>query len=139
MLMVPLMGKMIGAGHIGLMVSDMAASVAFYRDLLRMSILYHNCIQDEKNNKTVTINFFQLGSLVIEAIDVPGLEVGTGGRIDHIAIAVEDIESVKAELEQKGIAFNGEIVFDPGIGSNGCKYATFHGPDGENLEINEIL
>ena len=107
------MGKMIGAGHIGLMVSDMAASVAFYRDLLGMSILYHNCIQDEKNGKTVTINFFQLGSLVIEAIHAPGLEVGAGGRIDHIAVAVEDIESVKAELERKDIAFNGEIVFDP--------------------------
>lgn len=133
------MGKMIGVGHIGLMVSDMAASVAFYLDLLGMSILYYNCIQDEKNNKIVTINFFQLGTLVIEAIHVPGLEIENSGRIDHIAIAVEDIESVKAELERKGIVFNGEIVFDPGTGPNGCRYATFHGPDGENLEINEIL
>ena len=102
-----------------------------------MELFIHNQFMD--GDKEITINFFRKGSLVLECIHVPNEEIATRGRIEHIAMAVEQIEETKKSLEEKGIVFNGDIVFDPITGPNGCKYATFTGPSGEGLEINEML
>jgi catechol 2,3-dioxygenase-like lactoylglutathione lyase family enzyme len=45
-----------------------------------------------------------------------------------IAIRVPDVEAAKAELQQKGVEFRGEI-WDSGV----CNGAVFHDPDGNGL------
>ena len=45
-----------------------------------------------------------------------------------IAIRVPDVEAAKAELEEKGVEFRGEI-WDSGV----CNGAVFHDPDGNGL------
>ena len=48
----------------------------------------------------------------------------------HIAMHVDDIEKARAELEAKGVEFNGE-TFDTGV----CYMAFFSDPDGNNLML----
>jgi catechol 2,3-dioxygenase-like lactoylglutathione lyase family enzyme len=45
-----------------------------------------------------------------------------------IAIRVPDVEAAKAELQEKGVEFRGEI-WDSGV----CNGAVFHDPDGNGL------
>jgi catechol 2,3-dioxygenase-like lactoylglutathione lyase family enzyme len=51
-------------------------------------------------------------------------------RTAHIALHVDDVATARAELEEKGIAFDGE-TFDTGV----CHMAFFHDPDGNTLML----
>ncbi len=48
----------------------------------------------------------------------------------HPAIHVDDVAATRAELEAKGVEFNGEI-FDTGV----CHMALFTDPDGNDLML----
>ena len=48
----------------------------------------------------------------------------------HIAMHVDDMEAARADLEQKGVEFDGE-TFDTGV----CFMAFFSDPDGNNLML----
>lgn len=48
----------------------------------------------------------------------------------HIALHVDDVAAARAELEAKGVTFEGEI-FDTGV----CHMAFFHDPDGNALML----
>ena len=48
----------------------------------------------------------------------------------HPALHVDDIDSARAELEDKGVEFSGDI-FDSGV----CKMAFFTDPDGNDLML----
>jgi catechol 2,3-dioxygenase-like lactoylglutathione lyase family enzyme len=48
----------------------------------------------------------------------------------HIAMHVEDVEAARAELEARGVVFDGE-TFDTGV----CHMAFFSDPDGNNLML----
>ena len=48
----------------------------------------------------------------------------------HLALHVEDMEAARAELEAKGVEFDGE-TFDTGV----CHMAFFHDPDGNALML----
>lgn len=51
-------------------------------------------------------------------------------RNAHPALHVDDVDAVRAELEAKGVTFNGE-TFDTGV----CKMALFSDPDGNDLML----
>jgi len=51
-------------------------------------------------------------------------------RNGHIALHVDDVAAARAELEEKGIEFQGE-VFDTGV----CHMAFFRDPDGNDLML----
>jgi catechol 2,3-dioxygenase-like lactoylglutathione lyase family enzyme len=51
-------------------------------------------------------------------------------RNAHPALHVDDIAAARAELESKGVAFNGETM-DTGV----CKMAFFSDPDGNDLML----
>jgi len=44
-----------------------------------------------------------------------------------------------AELKSKGIVFELEITLDPNLYPNGEKFAIFRGPDGERIQLEQIL
>jgi catechol 2,3-dioxygenase-like lactoylglutathione lyase family enzyme len=48
----------------------------------------------------------------------------------HLAFRVPDVASARAELEAKGVEFDGETL-DTGV----CHMATFHDPDGNALML----
>jgi catechol 2,3-dioxygenase-like lactoylglutathione lyase family enzyme len=48
----------------------------------------------------------------------------------HIALHVDDVETARAELEERGVEFHGETL-DTGV----CFMAFFSDPDGNNLML----
>ncbi len=48
----------------------------------------------------------------------------------HIALGVEDVAAARAELEGRGVTFNGD-TFDTGV----CHMAFFNDPDGNDLML----
>jgi catechol 2,3-dioxygenase-like lactoylglutathione lyase family enzyme len=48
----------------------------------------------------------------------------------HLALHVDDVSAARAELESKGVTFNGEII-DTGV----CHMALFTDPDGNDIML----
>ena len=51
-------------------------------------------------------------------------------KLAHLALHVDDVAEAKAELEAKGVRFDGDI-FDTGV----CHMAMFGDPDGNDLML----
>ena len=73
-----------GYQHVGIPTNDMEATIAFYT-ALGFTIKW----ETENNGRVV---FFEFGDIVIETYENGGKAAGVRGAIDHIALAVSDIE-----------------------------------------------
>ncbi len=126
-------GRTLGLHHIGVMVRDIEASKAFYLGTLGFSLI------DEADNNGAKLALIGVGSCVIELIQRPDHEPRPAGIIDHIAIAVEDIDTLVCKLIEKQVVFetNAIGVFPHLFG--GLKNIFFAGPDGERLEFFEPI
>ena len=131
--------NILGLAHIGVMVSDLEVSKKFYSEILGMDVIHENSLVDD--GKVVKVAFMQVGDMVLELILLPEFDnTRKDGYIDHIAFNVKDIEVARKALEDKGIKFvSEEIAHAENFFDNGAKWILFRGPDGEHLEINEIL
>lgn len=128
-----------GLAHIGLFINDIERSITFYRDILGFEIIWR-LDAEEPDGSITKVCFIRLGDLTIEIVQRPFQEKRSDGWVDHIAILVENIEAAAEELRQKGIVFETEEpVLGAGVFANGAKWLLFRGPDGEHLEISEIL
>ena len=131
-------GKICGLAHIGLFVEDIERTKKFYRDILEFNTLYE-CEIDDEGGKT-QIAFIGNGSCVIEVVKFANPKKHPDGTVDHIALQVRNIEAVRDSLLEKGIKFESEeIVFNSAVFPNGSKWILFRGPDGEHLELNEVM
>lgn len=102
-------------------VRDLEKSTAWYRDTLGLEQIGERGWPE-----------FQLGENVSLYLLDP-TNVGqefTAPHTSYIALRVRDVETARAELEGRGIAFDGEI-FDTGV----CRMAFFHDPDGNALML----
>ena len=79
------------------------------------------------------------GQAVIELIQHKVWMDRHDGLFDHIAMQVDDIAETSAMLKAKGIEFEDDIYYDKNVFDKGVKYQAFRGPDGEHLEIYEVL
>ena len=97
-------------------VTDLERSTAWYRDTLGL-----------RQVGTGAWPEFQLGENVsVYLLDPTNIgQEFTGPHTAPIALRVADVESARAELEQRGIRFSGE-TFDTGV----CHMAHFADPDG---------
>ena len=130
-------GKIAGLAHIGVYISDIERSIAYYTGMLDFEC-YHR-VDIEENEGVTRIAFLRNGSCIIELVQKPGATEIPDGPVDHIAMDVDDIDAAMANLKAKGIEFEtDEPVFLPTM-FNGVKFAFFRGPDGEHLEINQLL
>lgn len=135
------MGIIKDLGHIGLYVSNIERSKAFYCDILEFECFYeYDSPSDDGAGAKVA--FVRNGNLILELVQFNNPAVSAGrrdGLIDHIAISVKNIEEVQVTLEKRGIQFEKkEIVFMP-IFEKGSKWLLFRGPDGEHLEVAEVM
>jgi catechol 2,3-dioxygenase-like lactoylglutathione lyase family enzyme len=101
--------------------SDMERSVAWYRDTLGLPQTAEGGFPE-----------FKLGDNVFLYIVDPK---SMGGEFSNphtapIALRVDDVETARAELEERGIVFNGEI-YDTGV----CHMAPFDDPDGNRFML----
>ncbi len=134
-------------GHVGLGVSDMERSLAFYRDFMGMEVLMDLDISDDRIARvigqpgaTCRIVHLKLGSTVLELFHYKpeGVNVASKTRqcdhgLIHIGFEVTDIHKHIEELKQAGFDFLGEAVeFRPDVW-----VAYFKGPDGEVCEFRQ--
>jgi catechol 2,3-dioxygenase-like lactoylglutathione lyase family enzyme len=137
-----LQGNLQGLQHLGLPVTDLERSKAFYMQLgfteaMRMNI--------QPQREVIRVAMMEHENFTIELYEL-GLEerreiaARSDGHIDHVALNVLDIEQAYAEIKSAGI----EILEDDApvylpFWKSGVKYFTVRGPDGEKVEFNQIL
>ena len=123
-----------GLAHVGLFINDLDKEVEFYTKVLDFDCIETCTIGDMK------IAFVANGSCCIELVQGPEKIYRGDGYFDHLALNVKDIEAVKAKLEERGVEFTEQLVYDPNVfAPKGSKWILFRGPEGERLELNERM
>lgn len=130
-----------GLQHIGIPVSDVDRSMAFY-DRLGFDNVMRKDFDD--GTGTVRVAMMKRSDVVIELYQLPPdkltmIRGRADGRIDHIAFDVEDIENAFEELKRAGLTPLQEAPVKLDFWERGCRYFSIRGPDGEILEFNQIL
>jgi glyoxylase I family protein len=119
-----------GIQHVGVLVSDTAASMRFYTDVLGMA--------DDSACRPATLPFggafvragaHQLHLMQLPNPDPVGGRPEHGGRDRHVAITVESIEPLRASLDAHGIPFT--------LSMSGRRALFCRDPDGNTLEFLE--
>jgi lactoylglutathione lyase len=137
-----LQGNLQGLQHLGLPVTNLERSKAFYAQLGFAETLRTEIQEDSDiiqvvmmENEKFTIELYQLGPERRQEI-----AKRTDGHIDHVALNVLDIEKAYTEIKSAGLEILEENapVFLP-FWEHGVKYFTVRGPDGEKVEFNQIL
>lgn len=126
-----------GFAHVGFYVNDMEVSQRFYCDVLGFEVVFERQ-EAFPEGGYVKIAFLKLNDMMFEMIDIPGVNNSPEGCFQHIAFQVEDIEGAQKKLNCAGVRTE-ELVFSEETFENGAKWVTFLGPDGEHLEITEVL
>ena len=130
-----------GLQHIGIPVTDMARSLAFYEKLGFKRVMdkpfdYEGetgqCCMVERQG--VIIELYQFPPKGIEEIRCRG-----NGHIDHITFGVKDIEGAFNELRAAGFTIDEDAPVFLDFWESGCRYFNVIGPDGERLEFNEMI
>ncbi|MGW6027190.1 VOC family protein [Streptomyces sp. NPDC055099] len=119
-------------GHIGLNVTDIERSLAFYRDVIGYDVLG----EGEEGRRFAFLG--QGGTLALtlwQQADAP-YAAGNAG-LHHLAIEVENVDQVRAyesALRAYGVefAYEGVVPHGEGAASGGI---FFHDPDGTRLEV----
>lgn len=128
----------LGLGHIGIIVKDIEVSKKFYCDNLNFELIHENVLAGGEGDTKLA--FIAAGGCTLELIQKPVYSERIDGYVDHIAFKVKDIENVWKQLKARGIVFTSEdITTAPALFEKGDRWILFRGPDGELLEINEIL
>jgi len=128
--------------HVGIPVSDISVSEAFYHRLGFQHVMQSAFeIEGEKGicimmkNKEAIIELYQMPEKQLNEINKR-----KDGHIDHIAFDVDDIEkSFELVKESSFHMVEEKPVHLASFWRNGCKYFNILGPDGERLEFNQIL
>ncbi|MDI9259101.1 VOC family protein [Alicyclobacillus sendaiensis] len=116
--------------HVGIMVSNLERSIAFYTDVLGMELLGTL----DHNTPGIRLAFLSYPgqNAQIELIEGYAERLPDEGQVHHVAITVDDIEAEAARLRGAGVRFLDEAITTL---RNGAQYIFFAGPDGERLEL----
>ena len=121
--------KVLQVDHIGIGVSDLAATKEFYKNALGMEHLPEDEVVEEQK---VKVSFFPCGDAELEVLEstTPDGTIGrfiekNGGRngIQHVALRVDDIKAAIADLKAKGVQLIDE---EPRYGAGGSAIAFLH-------------
>jgi lactoylglutathione lyase len=139
----------LAANHVGVCVSDLSRSIAFYRDLLGFNVAYERGeVTAEYMPRLVGIAGARLK---IAGLDIPGLHLDLIEYIEpkgapaagppndvgnvHVGFTVDDMWVAYNALVAAGVTFKCEPV-SPTIGPNKGGWAVyFTDPDGTTLEM----
>lgn len=115
--------------HIGVMVTDMDASIRFYTEVLRLQLVKR--VQLRPGVELTFLSYQGQESVELELITGDGSHAEQG-KVNHIAFTVTDIEAEVERLKSLGVKLIDE---QPKTILDGIKIAFFYGPDGERLEF----
>jgi catechol 2,3-dioxygenase-like lactoylglutathione lyase family enzyme len=121
-----------GVAHSGVCVEDCEAAVAFYRDVLGMTVLSPPYLMDDDTirddmgelltdprMKAAIVGFGTDGDRVLEVIeylagdgDEPARTSLATPGLSHVGLICENIDATRADLEAKGVRFLVEGIAD---------------------------
>lgn len=117
------------ADHIGIMVSDMDRSIAWYTEVLGLKLR-----QRVRLSERAELAFITLGDTEIELICRQGdFNFAREGVVNHLAFTVDDIAAVLAHLKAHGVTLRDETPRY--LEAVQAQIAFFAGPDGETFEL----
>jgi catechol 2,3-dioxygenase-like lactoylglutathione lyase family enzyme len=105
---------------VSFLTQDIARAKSFYVDVLGLAVETEGASDMEFTAGQVTLDIFDPSSIGREFAPSPA----------GLALRVPDVAAARAELEGKGVEFDGEIV-DTGV----CHMAFFRDPDGNALML----
>ncbi|HEY5660371.1 MAG TPA: VOC family protein [Gaiellaceae bacterium] len=105
---------------VSVLTQDIARAREFYGNTLGLPI------ETEGENDLE----FTLGQVTLDVFDPSSIGQAFAPAPAGIAIRVPDVAASRAELEEKGVRFDGDIV-DTGV----CHFAFFKDPDGNQLML----
>jgi len=120
------MAKVKEISHIAMVVGDIEASLAFWRDALGITLSEVKLVPSEG----AKVAFLPVGDSEIELVEPlePGLGLfrfleKRGPGMHHVCLEVDDIEGMLHRLKEMGVRLINET---PSIEANGKKYAFIH-------------
>jgi catechol 2,3-dioxygenase-like lactoylglutathione lyase family enzyme len=138
--------------HVGIVVRDLERSLAFYRDLLGLSVMramdeqgpFLDAILGMSGVKVRTVklaNSADAAQIELLAFEDPAPEIGGPPSLvrvgpTHIAVTVERLDEFYRRMRAAGVSFTTEPRVSP---DGGAKVTFCRDPDGTALELVEIL
>ena len=123
------MSEFLGIHHASLIVSDTERSLAFYRDLLGLTV------NRERPDLSFPGAWLWVGQQQIHLLEIPNPDPVEdrprhGGRDRHLALSVQDLNLPAERLERAGIAITRS--------GSGRRAIFCRDPDGNALELVEV-
>ncbi|MCK5354890.1 MAG: VOC family protein [Methyloprofundus sp.] len=112
--------------HSSLMISDLEASIKFYTDIVGL-------LRMERPDLGFPGAWFQLGeNQQLHIIKLPNMDPTTGrpehgGRDRHVALTVDDFDTVRKALDEKNVVYS--------MSKSGRKALFLRDPDANAIEI----
>jgi catechol 2,3-dioxygenase-like lactoylglutathione lyase family enzyme len=136
--------------HVGISVSSLEQSIAFYRDIMEMDLIAAPFpLSGEEveavtalNNLKVQVCVLTKGNLMLEVFEFenpapkpqdPRYSVANHG-ITHFGVSVEDIDATWSKLTERGVQFHSSVRQFP----SGVRAAYGRDPDGNVFELLEM-
>ncbi len=115
-----------GVDFVSVATRDLNAAMDFYGNVLGLP---RSTVWQRPGQEPVGAEF-ETGTVTIALIASERLGVEFQPNKVPIALRVDDVEAARAELESRGVAFNGQTI-DSGV----CHQALFEDPDGNVLDL----
>ena len=106
--------------------ADLEAARDFYGDVLGLT---RSSVWQRPGQEAVGAEF-ETGTVTIALIASERLGIAFQPSTVPIALHVDDVDAARAELESRGVAFDGETI-DSGV----CRMAPFHDQEGNALML----
>ena len=139
-----------GVHHTCITVSNLEQSIAFYRDLLGLELLFTEESERSQDDRSkalgiagakVKLAILWAGNSRVELIEYVASQGRPYDRKNndvgamHIAFQVEDIEAVYQRMVDHGVRFTAPPATIPAGPMAGWRWTYFFDPDGVSLEI----
>lgn len=116
--------------HVGVMVTDMERSIAFYTDILGLK-LSRRLLMDS-GTELAFLSYSDAPGVEIELISEQPHDYVFNGKVNHLTFTVSEIERETERLREHGVQLLDEAPFEA---LGGARILFFLGPDGEKLEM----
>jgi predicted enzyme related to lactoylglutathione lyase len=115
-----------GVDFVSVPTTDLTAAMDFYGDVLGLprSTVWQRAGQEPVGAE------FETGTVTIALIDCERLGIEFQPNKVPIALRVDDVHAARAELESRGVSFDGDVI-DSGV----CHQALFEDPNGNALDL----
>lgn len=130
-----------GFQHLGLPVTDLQKSKAFYTGIGFAEVMVRELPQGDD---VIRVAMLELNGFVLELYQLTGDDLDEirsrqHGHLDHFALDVRDIDAALAAVRAAGLQpLEESPVFLP-FWEKGVYYFNILGPDGEKIEFNQVV